>query len=111
MPACPLGGLALAISYYLTDSTLMLALMLILRRCSEWISEIHLARKELEKDYYFALWFIAVQFVLLIVAIVSVTIDSSISTLGVALWATAPALLSLGFLATQLRIGDFFDLG
>ena len=93
----PLGAVALVISLYLTEAAPALALALVLRRCSEWVSEIYLARKEREKNYSSALWFIAVQSLLLAVAIVSALIDLPFANLGIFLWAAFFAvLLTLG---------------
>ena len=98
----PVGGMALAISLGLTEAPTILALALILRRCSEWISEIHLARMEREKRYDSAIVFIVVQSVLLVVAIVSLSASSELALSGLFLWALAPVALSADFIGRYL---------
>jgi hypothetical protein len=107
----PLGGAALVICLYLTDAPSLLALALVLRRCSEWISEIYLARRERENDYTSALWFIAIQSLLLAVAIVSALIDLPFGNPGIFLWAIVPMVLSAGFLREHFRVGRLLDPG
>lgn len=105
----PLGGAALVICLYLTGAAPVLACALILRRCSEWILEIHLARREREKDYRFALWFIVIQSLLLAVAISLAPTDPASRSLGFFLWAIVPMTLSGGFLWKHFRIGRLLD--
>ena len=107
----PLGAAALVISLYLTDATPALALALVLRRCSEWISEIYLARREREKNYGSAQWFIATQSLLLVVVIVSVIADTPFANIGVFLWALSPMVQTSGFLRNHFRIGNLLDPG
>ena len=85
----PLGAVALVVSLYLTEAAPGLAVALVLRRCSEWISEIYLARREREKSYGSALWFIATQSVLLVVAFVSAIADLPFANLRYPLRAPA----------------------
>jgi len=107
----PLGAVALVISLYLTEAAPALALALVLRRCSEWLSEIYLARRELEKNYSSALWFIAIQSVLLVIAIASAVVDHPFANVGIFMWALVPLVLSGDFVRKHFRLGGFLDAG
>lgn len=107
----PLGVAALVISFYLTEAAPAIALALVLRRCSEWLSEIYLARGERLKRYSAALWFIAIQSVLLVVAIVSALVDHPHANLGILIWALLPMVLTAGFVMKHFHFGSLFDAG
>jgi len=107
----PLGAAALLISFYLTEAAPALALALVLRRCSEWLSEIYLARGEREKNYSSALWFIAIQSLLLVIAVASAIVDHPYANLGIFLWALVPIVLTSGFVMKHFQFGDLFDAG
>lgn len=107
----PLGGMALVVSLYMTDAAAVIALALVLRRCSEWISEIYLARMEREKHFEAALWFIVVQSILLVIAIISAIADFRFASTGLFLWALVPLLLTGGFLLEHFRLGSLRDSG
>ena len=60
----PLGIIAFYLSVYVTDVGRVLTLALILRRCVEWVSEMHLSEMELRGNHEFARKFIGVQSVI-----------------------------------------------
>ncbi len=107
----PLGEVALIVSLYVTEATPLLALALVLRRCSEWISEVYLARKEYERNYGSALWFTAIQSLLLAVAIISIVFGSPFWSLGIFLWAIVPVVSYGNFLRSYLRSASLLDSG
>ncbi len=107
----PLGGATLALSVYLTGAAPVLALALILRRCSEWIAEINLALMERDGRSGSALWFIVIQSILLIVAMLSAVVDFEYAVGGLFLWALAPVMVSGHFLRKHFRAGSFRDPG
>jgi len=106
----PLGIIAFYLSVYVTDVGRVLVLALILRRCVEWISEMHLSEMELRGNHEFAGKFIGLQSVLLLLALGWMLGDAPVPLLGLFLWGLAPLLMSIGFIRDQLtstgRLGE-----
>ena len=98
----PLAIVAFYLSVYLADVAKPLALILILRRCSEWIGELHLSEMELRGDRTFATRFIGLQSILLFVALGSALGYLPVPSLGLFPWALSPLLMSLGFIRYNL---------
>lgn len=100
----PLGIAAFSFSVYVAGAETWLAVALILRRCVEWISEVHLSDMERRGRTEFAWKFISLQSVLLIVAFAGMAGDVRWPLLGVFLWALLPLAMSLGFVRDHLRV-------
>jgi len=99
----PLGGLAFVLSVYLTNVEAGLALVLIFRRCSEWLGEVHLSEMEYRRNRQFAIKFIFLQSVLLASALGWILSDAPLPLWGLYLWALLPLILSLQFIGEHFR--------
>jgi hypothetical protein len=94
----PLGAASLFLSAKLGGAHWSLALILIIRRCTEWIAELHLSKMELRGDRSLANAFIVAHSILFILAIWWNLISDSFSLLGIALWAILPLALHVRFI-------------
>ena len=74
-----------------------LAIVLILRRSLEWLSEVRLSEMERTGNRDFALKFVALQSGLLLMAFAWILADTYMPLLGLFLWALSPAFLGLRF--------------
>src|SRR5262245_55998619 len=99
----PLGIAAFYFSVYVGGADAWLAVALILRRCVEWVSEIHLSEMERRHNNAFARKFISLQFILLVFAYAGMVGNLRWPLLGMLLWALSPLAMSLGFVRDHLR--------
>jgi glycosyltransferase involved in cell wall biosynthesis len=99
----PLGALAILASVYWTDVEFGLALALVLRRCSEWLSEVHLSELERKRDSSFASKFVGVQILLLVFAVAGLLSESRFAYSGLYCWALLPVFLSMGFVKSNIK--------
>src|SRR2546426_4975843 len=93
----PLGYVSFYLSVYMANVEGPLACVLILRRCVEWVNELHLSQSEIHGDRQFARKFFVLQLILLCVALGWTLSDAPMPLLGLFLWALLPLLMSLGF--------------
>jgi heme/copper-type cytochrome/quinol oxidase subunit 4 len=86
-----------------SDANIYLILALIVRRCVEWISEIHLSEKELSYDKIFARNFTYLQTAVFLIAIIWLLSPFPGASVGLFVWALAPISMSAGFIRENLR--------
>jgi len=99
----PLGILSFYLSVHVAEAEVLLALALIIRRCVEWVGELHLSEMELRGRREFARKFNIFQFFLLFLSLGWMLSDAPVPLLGLFLWALAPLLMSLGFIRGHLN--------
>jgi len=101
----PLGLLAWLLSSQLADVGALLALMLVLRRCAEWIVEPHLSAMELHNERRTVARFLVLQCSLSLLCAVWLIADLPRPALVLAAWASSPLWLSLPFVLRQVSEG------
>jgi hypothetical protein len=94
----PLGLASLYLSVSVGGVEAILAVALILRRCTEWIGEVHLSEMEVRRRDEFALRFITLQALLLVLALAGMLSGGPFRLAGVFVWALVPLAMSLGFI-------------
>jgi len=99
----PLSIVSFYLSVFIADVGGPLAVVLILRRCVEWIGELHVSDMEVHGQRKLAGKFIVLQSILLFLALGWTLADAPIPMLGLFLWALLPLLMSLGFIRRHLR--------
>jgi hypothetical protein len=99
----PLGIVAFYLSVYFADVGGAVASVLILRRCAEWIAELHLSKLELRDDRKFATRFVVLQAILFFLVLGWTLGGFPLPVLGLLLWGASPVVLGLGFLRQQLK--------
>lgn len=104
----PLGLASLYLSVSVAGVEVLLAVALILRRCAEWIAEVHLSERELCGRREFATRFISLQSLLLVLALTGMLSGGALRIAGVFLWALVPLAMSLGFMRRSVGGGDPF---
>lgn len=92
----PLSAISLFLSVGLADISILLAVILIVRRCTEWLSEVYLSQMELDKNVGFAYRFIILQVVTLLFAICMALISDSHFWVGALIWSILPLLILRG---------------
>jgi len=101
-------------SYFLSglpaEANTLLIIVLIIRRCVEWISEIHLAEMELSKNQAFARKFFYLQAAVFIIVVVCLLGYIPMLWLCLCVWALAPLIMSTGFIIEQLKKPVSFHL-
>jgi hypothetical protein len=101
----PVGIASFYLSVYLGDIGPALAFALVVRRCTEWVGEIHLSEMEKRGDRKFAARFSVLQSVLLLLALGWTLLETSMPLVGIWLWALLPMIANLGFIRQQLETG------
>lgn len=99
----PLAVMSYILSVLPSEADRYLIIALILRRCVEWISEIHLSEKELSHDKQYARRFSYLQAAVFIIAITWLLGDFPMSSLGLLIWALAPILMSVRYIRDKLK--------
>jgi hypothetical protein len=94
----PIVGLTFWLSTALSNVDPYLAAILILRRCAEWLGEVHLSELERVGNRAIALNYLLAQSLLLMIALVWQLGDMPIPMLGLFLWAFLPLLFSARFI-------------
>jgi len=101
---------AIVASYYLlsgaTDVPDALFIGLVLRKCCEWLAELHLANREIRGDHGFAKQYIALNsigFLLPALALLIPSWNEHFFT-AIILWAIIPALLSSDYIRFVIRL-------
>ena len=99
----PLGIASYYLSALPTEASTPLIIALILRRCVEWLSEIHLSEMELSRNQAFAKKFFYLQAVAFIIAVLWLLGNISIPSLGLFVWSLSPLIMSAGFILERLK--------
>jgi hypothetical protein len=109
----PLGSISFLLSTSLPEVSWALALILIIRRCTEWISELHLSLVEVNRDRFFARNFFFLQVFLLFVALLGAVISSIFFWIGTLVWAISPLALHIQFIRENFSLqnasGKFYE--
>lgn len=100
----PLCAVALYLSSRIAQVEALLALVLVVRRCMEWIAEVHLSEMELKRDARGARAFFVLQVALFPVMAGWLLADLPSPRLALLVWATSPVWLSLGYMVERVRI-------
>jgi hypothetical protein len=94
----PLAAACYWLSVDVAKIELALALILILRRCIEWLGEVHLSEMERLEHHSFARNYVLLQSILLAVLLVWLLADLPFRLVALFIWAAAPLLMSGGFI-------------
>lgn len=97
----PLGLLSWLLSSHLAGVEALLALILVLRRCAEWIVEPHLSVMERHNEQRPVAHFVVLQSLLSLLCAVWVVTDLPQQALVLAVWASSPLWFSFSFLLRQ----------
>jgi len=97
----PLAIIAFVLCVFLAGIDTGLAAVIILRRCVEWINEVHLCETEVKKDDRFAFMFLLLQIVLLITVLGLSVKSETYAIIGLSAWAVLPILPSLRFVSSK----------
>ena len=93
----PIAGMTFWISIFLSNVEIYLAAILILRRCVEWLGEVHLSELERVGASRLAFGFLIAQSLLLMLALAWSLGNMPMPKLGLLLWALLPLLFSVRF--------------
>lgn len=99
----PIAGVTFWLSTSLSGVDSYLAAVLILRRCVEWLGEVHLSEMERIDNRKFAQRYFISQILLLIIALAWSVGSMPFPLLGLFLWALLPLLFSIRFIRDSLR--------
>ncbi|MCF8077812.1 MAG: hypothetical protein K9K88_00890 [Desulfobacterales bacterium] len=101
----PLGIASYVLSVGVPDIEVsgIIAVILIIRRGTEWLSELHLSRLEVQRSNKFANVFSFVQIMLFFTALFSVLLFQKFYWFGLLLWAIAPIFMHLNFIYRNFR--------
>jgi hypothetical protein len=102
----PLGGASYYLSVVMANAGGALAVVLILRRCVEWINELHLGVMELRGRREPAMKLAIMEAILLVLALGWTASDAPMPLLGLLLWALLPLLMSIAFVHETLASAD-----
>lgn len=105
----PLGLLSLWLSLRLGSVGFALAAALVLRRCAEWVAEVHLSEMELAGKSPLPGRFLLLQLVLFAVAAAWLLADLPFGLPVLLAWATSPVWLSLGYVRGRAAVQPFRD--
>ncbi|MCE3000717.1 MAG: hypothetical protein ACK59Y_00040 [Betaproteobacteria bacterium] len=94
----PLGLLSLWLSLHIARVETVLAVALVVRRCAEWIAEVHVSEMERTRDEKSAIRFLAIQAILFMAVTIWLAAGMPYALPALFLWATSPVWLSLRFL-------------
>lgn len=105
----PLGLLSLWLSLRLDSVEFALAAALVLRRCAEWLVEVHLSEMELAREGPLATRFLLLQSALFAVVAAWLLADLPFGLPVLVTWATSPVWLSFGYLRARAALQPFRD--
>ena len=105
----PLAAASYVLSVLPSEIDSWLVVALILRRCVEWISEVHLSEKEWTDDKAFARNFLYFQAAAFLVAIAGLISGFSHPFLGLYIWALSPLAMSFQFVRDRLKTSSVSD--
>jgi hypothetical protein len=100
----PFGVLVYLLCQSFPDLPEYLVIALIVRRCTEWIAELIITKKEREEDYSFAERYVFLQSITFSTLLLHDTVSSDIYNLFLSLWAITPILLGGKHLLQYLNI-------
>ncbi|NIP30747.1 MAG: hypothetical protein GTO02_12670, partial [Candidatus Dadabacteria bacterium] len=110
----PLSLVAYVLSKNVIETVSFLALLLILRRCSEWIAELHISERELQNDIGYANNFVFIQLAVFFILVTSAGNEqSSFYQFALLLWAVSPVLQIVPFIRkiiSQKNVQETFKL-
>lgn len=104
----PLGILSLWLSLHLGRVEVFLAATLVIRRCAEWIAEVHLSDMEQAGEARQAKQFLALQCILFIVSAVWLIADLPLALPILLAWATSPVWFGLRFVIRRTDVRSIF---
>lgn len=102
----PLGTLSLLLSTHIADVSALLALALVLRRCAEWLAEVHVSKMEVLGESRLAMRFLVIQIALFPITAVCLIADSPLALPVLFAWASSPVWLSTVFVLRETRIAE-----
>ncbi len=103
------AGVVLLSTSFVTISPVM-AIAILIRRCSEWIAEIQITEREISEDIYFIKRFIAIQAILLGALFVSILVGNvRITEILLVIWAVSPFSQIVPFLRRVLATKESFS--
>jgi len=94
----PLAGAAYLLSIVPAEVDRLVAIALILRRCVEWLCEVHLSEMERLRNKQSTRHYLILQMILLAVVLVWILGDLSYPSLGLFIWALAPLVISAKYI-------------
>ncbi len=110
----PLGLLSLWLSLHIARVETVLAVALVIRRCAEWIAEVHVSEMERTREKRRAIGFLAIQTILFPAVALWLAAGLPHALPVLFLWATSPVWLSLRFLQRadigSLAAGNWLQL-
>ena len=105
----PLAVASYALGALPVEADMALIVALIVRRCAEWVSEIHLSEMELTENRSFARIYLILQLMTFIVAVAWLLSEQSPPFIGLFPWAVAPLVMSVGFIRNNLKLPILFS--
>ena len=107
----PLGAIAFFLSVSLTGVNWLLAIILIIRRATEWLCELHLSQVEVMKNKVFAKKFVIFQIATLITAVLCSFFLENYFWIGILFWASLPLFMLIVFVRENFSIeGIAYDV-
>jgi O-antigen ligase len=100
----PLGVMSWLLSTHVATVEAMLAFVLVLRRCTEWIAEVRVSEMELRNEHRQATRFTILQTVLFLAVSVWLIADLPLQLAALFAWATSPAWTSARFVQSYARL-------
>ena len=95
-------------AYFLSVSSVeveqFFAIALILRRCVEWLNEVHLSEMERLNNKAFARNYLILQALLFLIVLASLLGSSPYLILGILTWALMPLVLNVGYILKTLAL-------
>jgi hypothetical protein len=98
----PLALVSYWLSVHVAGVAGLLAVILIVRRISEWLSEVHLSEMERLENRPFAMNYLIIQSLLLFIAFIWLVADFPLPLLGMFFWALVPLVLSFRYIHSCL---------
>jgi hypothetical protein len=107
----PLGTIAFFLSVSLTGVNWLIAIILIIRRGTEWLCELHLSQVEVMKNKKFAKKFVISQIATLIAAVLCTFFLTNYFWIGILFWALMPLLMLIAFVRENfIQEGIAYDI-
>lgn len=100
----PLALVSMILGVFVAGINMMLALALILRRCIEWINEVHLSEMEVKGNSRFAMKFLILQILLFALVMTLSLFSKKLTLAGMYLWAIMPLVMSARFAVQNFSI-------
>ncbi len=97
----PLAIAAYFLSTLAAGVSTQVALVVVLRRSVEWMNEVHLSRREVQRDRRAAIAFLVIQIVLFLGAVAAVVATPRLASIALYTWALLPLLVTAPYLAKE----------